>query len=135
MMICAGEITGNVSSVDRLWSLVPTLYTGVICCYHPSLRLLLMVMVAGVWSVRLTYNFWRRGGYSWPPWTGCEDYRFALDPKLPTHVRLFQMDLCKKMASSQHQDWVDIVQSCVYQLLPELSPAQPGSSCPCSGSC
>ena len=24
---------------------------------------------------RLTYNFNRRGGYSWPPWKGDEDYR------------------------------------------------------------
>lgn len=83
LVFVIGEITGNVSSVDRLWSLVPTLYTGVICCYHPSLRLLLMVMVAGVWSVRLTYNFWRRGGYSWPPWTGCEDYRWIYVRKWP----------------------------------------------------
>ena len=74
-LLISGEVTGNVSSVDRLWSLVPTVYTGIVTWYHPSPRLVTMLTVASVWSVRLTWNFWRRGGYSWPPWTGCEDYR------------------------------------------------------------
>jgi hypothetical protein len=34
-----------------------------------------MAAVAAVWGLRLTYNFYRRGGYAWPPWTGEEDYR------------------------------------------------------------
>ena len=76
MVFIIGELTDNVSSVDRLWSLVPSLYTGITWCLSPSShRLSLMMAVSLVWSIRLTYNFWRRGGYSWPPWTGCEDYR------------------------------------------------------------
>lgn len=35
-----------------------------------------MAIIATVWGVRLTYNFWRRGGYAWPPWEGEEDYRW-----------------------------------------------------------
>jgi steroid 5-alpha reductase family enzyme len=35
-----------------------------------------MACLATVWGVRLTYNFHRRGGYAWPPWTGEEDYRW-----------------------------------------------------------
>jgi hypothetical protein len=38
-------------------------------------RLVVMAAVAAVWGLRLTYNFYRRGGYAWPPWTGEEDYR------------------------------------------------------------
>ena len=70
-----GEVTANVSSVDRLWSLVPSLYTAITWARHGGARLALMTLVTSIWSLRLTWNFWRRGGYSWPPWTGCEDYR------------------------------------------------------------
>ena len=35
-----------------------------------------MAFVATTWGVRLTWNFHRRGGYSWPPWKGEEDYRW-----------------------------------------------------------
>jgi len=71
-----GELTENVSSVDRLWSLLPCVYTCLCWARHPSPRLALMSGVTAVWSLRLTWNFSRRGGYSWPPWTGCEDYRW-----------------------------------------------------------
>ena len=64
-----------MSSVDRLWSLLPCLYTWLVCWRHPSPRLALMSLLSLVWSARLTWNFSRRGGYDWPPWTGCEDYR------------------------------------------------------------
>ena len=75
LVFIIGEVTGNVSSVDRLWSLVPSLYTGLTWAQHGASRLALMTLVSSIWSLRLTWNFWRRGGYSWPPWTGCEDYR------------------------------------------------------------
>lgn len=35
-----------------------------------------MAILATIWGLRLTYNFSRRGGYSWPPWKGEEDYRW-----------------------------------------------------------
>lgn len=35
-----------------------------------------MATVTTLWSVRLTFNFARRGGYTWPPWEGEEDYRW-----------------------------------------------------------
>lgn len=35
-----------------------------------------MAILATIWGVRLTYNFYRRGGYTWPPWQGDEDYRW-----------------------------------------------------------
>ena len=75
LVFVIGEVTANVSSVDRLWSLVPSLYTAITWALHGGSRLALMTLVSSVWSLRLTWNFWRRGGYSWPPWTGCEDYR------------------------------------------------------------
>jgi steroid 5-alpha reductase family enzyme len=36
-----------------------------------------MAILATLWGLRLTANFYRRGGYSWPLWRGEEDYRWA----------------------------------------------------------
>jgi steroid 5-alpha reductase family enzyme len=35
-----------------------------------------MAIISTVWGFRLTWNFARRGGYTWPPWQGDEDYRW-----------------------------------------------------------
>ena len=81
MILCfvAGEFSGNLSQVDKLWSIVPAVYMWIIFT-HPKVdsnpRLLLMLVLVQLWSVRLTCNFIRRGGYSWPPWSGEEDYRW-----------------------------------------------------------
>ena len=82
MVLCfvAGELTGNLSQVDKLWSLVPAAYMWIIAT-HPKVsdasgRLWLMSVLVQLWSLRLTFNFWRRGGYTWPPWAGEEDYRW-----------------------------------------------------------
>ncbi|KAI9351370.1 hypothetical protein BDR26DRAFT_907417 [Obelidium mucronatum] len=60
-----GTITGNYSQVDRLWSITPAVFIAnyaVVASlrgYEPK-------------SSRLTYNFWRKGGYNWKD----EDYRW-----------------------------------------------------------
>ncbi len=41
-------------------------------------RLVLMALLVTAWGLRLSYNFSRRGGYSWKFWTGEEDYRWAV---------------------------------------------------------
>jgi len=41
-------------------------------------RTLLMAVVTTIWGIRLSYNFSRRGGYTWPFWAGEEDYRWPL---------------------------------------------------------
>ena len=73
-----GLLTGNVSQVDKVWSLAPPLYSLLIHLASPSPRSLLLLLLASSWGGRLTYNFWRRGGYAWPPWRGEEDYRLLL---------------------------------------------------------
>ena len=73
-----GELTGNVSQVDKLWSILPCIYAWEIALVYPSPRLYLILLPITIWGIRLTYNFSRRGGYRWPPWTGEEDYRLAL---------------------------------------------------------
>ncbi len=74
-----GEFTRNVSQVDKLWSIVPLFYTWYMAYasdFNP--RLTLMAVVVSIWGARLTYNFARRDGYSWIPWQGEEDYRWAV---------------------------------------------------------
>ena len=73
------EITKNYSQVDKLWSIVPILYTWVVAVHSDfNERLVLMATLASIWGARLTFNFARRGGYSWIPWQGEEDYRWAV---------------------------------------------------------
>ena len=74
-----GEITRNNSQVDKLWSLVPIYYvwqmTVVAGC--PD-RMVLMAILVTIWGIRLTFNFARRGAYTWKFWAGEEDYRWEL---------------------------------------------------------
>jgi len=72
-------ISGNYSQVDKLWSLIPLAYVWMVAvesAYEP--RLVLMAVLVSAWGIRLSYNFSRRGGYSWKFWTGEEDYRWAV---------------------------------------------------------
>lgn len=65
--------TRNYSQVDKIWSIMPVVYCWIVVT---DSRTLIMAIVATVWGVRLTWNFYRRGGYKWPPWDGDEDYRW-----------------------------------------------------------
>ena len=72
-------ITNNYSQVDKLWSIIPVPYAWIVAvdaAYEP--RLLLIAILVTIWAARLTYNFNRRGGYSWKFWEGDEDYRWAV---------------------------------------------------------
>ena len=74
-----GEITGNNSQVDKLWSILPIAYVWHFAYYSGmEPRLVLMAILATIWGIRLTYNFSRRGGYSLIPWKGEEDYRWEV---------------------------------------------------------
>ncbi len=79
-----GQLTGNNSQVDKLWSIVPIAYAW----YMTSLggwneRMVLMSALVTLWGVRLTYNFARRGAYTWKFWAGEEDYRWEILRKKP----------------------------------------------------
>ena len=81
-------VTKNYSQVDKLWSILPWIYTWILTLNcdggSPTFtfsisRPMLMSCVATIWGIRLTYNFHRRGGYNWPKvWTGEEDYRWKI---------------------------------------------------------
>lgn len=95
VFLVVSEINKNYSQVDRVWSILPTLYI-----YHfavwaraagvPHDRVDLVAAFGTLWSVsrqttvrgamaetgqiRLTYNYYRRGGYE----IGSEDYRWSV---------------------------------------------------------
>jgi len=74
-----GELTGNVSQVDKIWSLLPIVYVWTVAHHGGySSRLLLMALLVTAWGVRLTYNFSRHGAYRWKFWRGHEDYRWQV---------------------------------------------------------
>ena len=46
-------------------------------------RMVLMSILVTIWAIRLTYNFARRGAYTWKFWAGEEDYRWEVLRKRP----------------------------------------------------
>jgi len=66
-----------------LWSISPILYVVYVINYsynidYLNIRTLYMALLVILWGCRLTFNFGRRGGYSWKFWTGEEDYRWEI---------------------------------------------------------
>jgi steroid 5-alpha reductase family enzyme len=74
-----GQLTGNNSQVDKLWSIVPAPYAWFMTWKGGmDERMVLMSVLVTIWAARLTFNFARRGGYSWKFWEGEEDYRWEV---------------------------------------------------------
>ncbi|KAF2455995.1 hypothetical protein BDY21DRAFT_365199 [Lineolata rhizophorae] len=79
LFLLLSELNRNYSQVDRAWSLLPPVYLGHYCLWAhmsglPTQRLDNLLAFSCVWGVRLTYNYWRKGGYQ----IGSEDYRWAV---------------------------------------------------------
>eukprot|EP01038_Epipyxis_sp_PR26KG_P006622 gene6622-9090_t len=61
----------NCSKVDQLWSITPVVYSWLFYMHYsyqqqvftPHYRLLLLSCLITLWGIRLTFNFWRKGGY------------------------------------------------------------------------
>lgn len=87
----------NYSQVDKLWSLIPIVYVWMVAEHSGfESRTVLMALLVTAWGLRLTYNFSRRGGYSWKFWTGEEDYRWAVlrdKPELSNNWRWMVFNL------------------------------------------
>ncbi|RBR25825.1 uncharacterized protein FIESC28_01318 [Fusarium coffeatum] len=77
--LIVSEINKNYSQVDRMWSILPNLYVVHLSIWarlagFNSSRVDLISLATTLWSCRLTYNYWRKGGYN----KGSEDYRWAI---------------------------------------------------------
>ncbi|KAF7587880.1 hypothetical protein BBP40_006616 [Aspergillus hancockii] len=73
------EINRNYSQIDRFWSILPAVYNVHFAVWARltglrSQSLDTIAAVAIIWSIRLTFNYWRKGGYK----IGSEDYRWEI---------------------------------------------------------
>ena len=64
-------VTKDYSWVDRIWSLLPIAFAGHLLYYQVhcdnvlvTLRQWIMFGFITLWGLRLTYNFYRKGGYT-----------------------------------------------------------------------
>lgn len=69
-------LTREYSWVDRIWSIAPPIYVGIHAAWGgwADPRLVLLTGLTAAWGARLTFNYWRKGGYA----PGGEDYRWAI---------------------------------------------------------
>ncbi|KAM5351316.1 hypothetical protein ACJ41O_004039 [Fusarium nematophilum] len=79
IFLVVSEINRNYSQVDRAWSVLPNLYIVHLAVWArlaglPPSRIDLVAAATTIWSCRLTFNYWRKGGYN----VGSEDYRWEI---------------------------------------------------------
>ena len=100
------EITRNYSQVDKLWSLLPIVYSWITVASFHSARLILMASLVTLWGLRLSYNFYRKRGYNLIPWKGEEDYRWKIMRDTPALKGRFRFGLFNLLFISFYQNLV-----------------------------
>ena len=105
------EITQNYSQVDKLWSLMPVIYSFVTRAYFPSLRVWIMSILVTAWGLRLSYNFSRKGGYNIIPWRGEEDYRWKILRENPALKGRFLFGVFNLLFISLYQNFLILLLS------------------------
>ena len=106
-VICfiVGELAHNYSQVDKIWSLMPIVYSGITLSAFPnSPRILLMAILVTIWGLRLSYNFYRKGGYNIVPWKGEEDYRWNILRQKPLLQKGIRIQLFNLLFISFYQN-------------------------------
>lgn len=98
------ELTRNYSQVDKLWSLLPVAYSWITVAWFPSVRLYIMAGLVTLWGLRLSYNFYRKGGYNIIPWRGEEDYRWKVLRENPALKGRFRFGLFNLFFISLYQN-------------------------------
>ncbi|KAJ5574229.1 uncharacterized protein N7459_008656 [Penicillium hispanicum] len=79
LFFLAAEVNRNYSQVDRFWSILPAMYNVHFAAWARlagirTQTLDTVAVISVLWSIRLTFNYWRKGGYS----IGSEDYRWQI---------------------------------------------------------
>jgi steroid 5-alpha reductase family enzyme len=105
-LVCflVSEVTRNYSQVDKLWSLMPIIYSLITVATKPSPRLWVMACLVTAWGLRLSYNFYRKGGYSIIPWKGAEDYRWQVMKEHPALRGRFRFGIFNLLFISLYQN-------------------------------
>ena len=94
LVLILSEINRNYSQVDRIWSILPAAFTTHYAVWAhlnglPATKLDHVMAVSIIWSARLTYNYWRKGGYQ----IGSEDYRWNIVKDYIGGPAMFVMNL------------------------------------------
>jgi steroid 5-alpha reductase family enzyme len=107
-LVCfvVSEITFNYSQVDKVWSLMPIVYSLMAFVSFPSPRMFIMLILVAVWGFRLSYNFYRKGGYNIIPWRGEEDYRWKIMRNNPSLKGRFRFGLFNLFFISFYQHFL-----------------------------
>jgi steroid 5-alpha reductase family enzyme len=101
----AGELAKNNSQVDKLWSILPIVYSWIITGYGDyAPRLVLMSCLVTIWGVRLTINFALKGAYQWRFWAGEEDYRWQVLRQKPEFTPRWKWTLFNLFFISAYQN-------------------------------
>lgn len=79
IFLVVSEVNRNWSQVDRFWSILPSVYHVHYAIWTrlnglSTEKIDNVLLFSLIWTTRLTYNYWRRGGYQ----IGSEDYRWEL---------------------------------------------------------
>jgi steroid 5-alpha reductase family enzyme len=107
-LVCfiVSELTFNYSQVDKLWSLMPLVYGLITLTAFPSPRIWLMFSLVSTWGFRLSFNFYRKGGYNIIPWKGEEDYRWKIMRQNPALKGRFRFGLFNFFFISIYQNFL-----------------------------
>ncbi|CAG9318138.1 unnamed protein product [Blepharisma stoltei] len=62
----------NHSVADEMWSIMPVYYAYIFAATSGSARSKIMFSLVAAWAIRMSYNFYRKGGYK-----GLEDHRWG----------------------------------------------------------
>jgi len=94
IFLILSEINKNYSQVDRLWSILPGSYIAHFNIWAhlnglPTQKLDNVLVFSTMWGARLTYNFWRKGGYQ----IGNEDYRWEIIKDKIGNVNMFLLNV------------------------------------------
>ena len=99
------ELSHNYSQVDKVWSIMPVVYSWVTLSFYPSSpRIWIMTLLVTIWGIRLSYNFYRKGGYSLLPWKGQQDYRWGILRQHPVLNKGFRFTLFNMFFISLYQN-------------------------------
>ncbi|KAJ5693095.1 hypothetical protein N7462_002518 [Penicillium macrosclerotiorum] len=90
LFFLASELNRNFSQVDRFWSILPAVYNVHFATWARlsgirTQSLDTIAVISIIWSARLTFNYWRRGGYK----IGSEDYRWEIVREKVNNTFLF----------------------------------------------
>jgi len=111
--------TKEYSWIDRTWSIAPVMYVSYIAWFEgfQNTRLNAMALLVTLWGLRLTYNFARKGGFTYDPSGKSEDYRWAVlkDKMGPfwfqifnaTFIAPYQSLLILWFSSPIHAAWIN----------------------------